>query len=69
MCCLQGLTALAFPPTCIDRSWNQDQVKSSSVDLDHTELDISYDGKYIHVQVKTKFYIYLIKDRCTPRDL
>lgn len=27
------LTALAFPPTCMQRSWNQDQLESSSVDL------------------------------------
>lgn len=27
------LTALALPPTCMHRSWNHDQLKSSSVDL------------------------------------
>lgn len=27
------LTALAFPPTCMQRNWNQDQLESSSVDL------------------------------------
>ena len=28
-----GLTALAFPPTCIHLSWNQFQLESNSVDL------------------------------------
>lgn len=27
------LTALAFPPTCMHRSWNQFQLESNSVDL------------------------------------
>lgn len=36
---LQGLTALALPPTCMHRSWNQDQLKSSSVDL-RTHRDV-----------------------------
>lgn len=31
------LTALALPPTCIHLRWNQDQLKSSSVDLRRIE--------------------------------
>lgn len=27
------LTAVAFPPTCMQRNWNQDQLESNSVDL------------------------------------
>lgn len=36
--CLQVLTALALPPTCIHLSWNHDQLKSSSVDLCNTTV-------------------------------
>lgn len=71
---LQGLTALAFPPTCIHRSWNQDQLKSSSVDLYHTQSLTVYTTVYMYMfgsklSVTDMVYIYLIKDRCTPRDL
>lgn len=39
------LTALALPPTCMHLSWNHDQLKSSSVDLDlHETNSRTFDG-------------------------
>lgn len=48
-------TALELPPTCIHLSWNQDQLKSSSVDLWNTKTGLESE---IKINLKSLYHYF-----------